>query len=87
MLADGAVKPVGDENRLVRSYAHFHEAATDWRAESASARAARAPALSATLRQRLWLIALNLTADDQAQVIFETLNVRGTPLLPAAAPG
>jgi hypothetical protein len=40
-------------------------------------------ALSATLRQRLWPIALNLTPDDQAEVIFETLNARGTPLLPA----
>jgi len=43
-------------------------------------RASRGDALARSLRQHLWLIVLNLAEDDQAQVIFETLNARGTPL-------
>ena len=82
MRGDGTAKPV-EGDRLAAGYAYFHQEAKTWLDEDPSARAARGQALAATLRQRLWLIALNLTTDDQAQVIFETLNARGTPLLPA----
>ena len=85
MLGDGTAKAQGGD-RLAAAYAFFRHQARRWleeAGEDAAARSTRAQALSATLRQRLWLIALNLTADDQAQVIFETLNARGTPLLPA----
>ena len=82
MLGSGVAKPA-DGDRLAAGYAYFQHAAKQWLTDDPLGRAARAQALSATLRQRLWLIALNLTEDDQAQVIFETLNARGTPLLPA----
>ncbi|GAB3998613.1 hypothetical protein GCM10029992_24900 [Glycomyces albus] len=39
----------------------------------------RAQALSATLRDRLYIVAINLTGHDDSQLIFETLNDRGTP--------
>lgn len=45
--------------------------------------ALRVDALSSTLQDRLVLVAIDLTGHDDAQLIFETLNDRGTPLLKA----
>lgn len=81
IVMDGGVA-VG---RIAEAYAYFRGMAAEWLNDGigSDALANRADALSATLRQRLWIIALNLGEEDQAQVIFETLNARGTPLLPA----
>ena len=43
----------------------------------------RARELAETLAGRLVVVAIDLTGDDDAQLIFETLNDRGTPLLKA----
>lgn len=43
----------------------------------------RVEALCSTLQDRLVLVAIDLTGHDDAQLIFETLNDRGTPLLKA----
>ena len=43
----------------------------------------RAEQLTETLAARLVVVAIDLTGDDDAQLIFETLNDRGTPLLKA----
>ncbi|WP_275003081.1 DUF262 domain-containing protein [Promicromonospora iranensis] len=43
----------------------------------------RVEALSATLQDGLVLVAIDLTGHDDSQLIFETLNDRGTPLLKA----
>ena len=43
----------------------------------------RAEQLTETLASRLVVVAIDLTGDDDAQLIFETLNDRGTPLLKA----
>lgn len=43
----------------------------------------RVEALSSTLQERLILVAIDLTGHDDSQLIFETLNDRGTPLLKA----
>jgi hypothetical protein len=43
----------------------------------------RAAALSKVLQSKLIVIAINLAGSDDAQLIFETLNDRGTPLLKA----
>src|SRR5690606_20394542 len=45
--------------------------------------ASRARELTETLASRLVVVAIDLTGDDDAQLIFETLNDRGTPLLKA----
>jgi hypothetical protein len=45
--------------------------------------AERAIQLTETLASRLVVVAIDLTGDDDAQLIFETLNDRGTPLLKA----
>jgi hypothetical protein len=43
----------------------------------------RATQLTETLANRLVVVAIDLSGDDDAQLIFETLNDRGTPLLKA----
>jgi Protein of unknown function DUF262/Protein of unknown function (DUF1524) len=43
----------------------------------------RLSALIQVLQQRLQIVAINLSASDDDQLIFETLNDRGTPLLAA----
>lgn len=43
----------------------------------------RAEALSTVLQLRLVLVAINLVSSEESQLIFETLNDRGTPLLKA----
>lgn len=45
--------------------------------------ATRAAELTETLASRLVVVSIDLTGDDDAQLIFETLNDRGTPLLKA----
>ncbi|MDX6632903.1 MAG: hypothetical protein QOG09_746 [Solirubrobacterales bacterium] len=44
---------------------------------------ARAAALAHVLQSRLYLVAINLGVSEDDQLIFETLNDRGTPLLAA----
>ena len=44
---------------------------------------ARVEALCATLQDQIIVVAIDLTGHDDAQLIFETLNDRGTPLLKA----
>lgn len=91
METDGAAwndKAKHDKGDVIGpAYAYFRKQAQGWLKRSApnadGQRVSRAMALSAVLQQGLRLIALNLQPDDQAQVIFETLNARGTPLLPA----
>ena len=43
----------------------------------------RVAALADVVQSRLYVVAINLTGHDDDQVIFETLNDRGTPLLKA----
>ncbi|GAA1772221.1 DUF262 domain-containing protein [Nostocoides vanveenii] len=43
----------------------------------------RVTALADVVQSRLYVVAINLTGHDDDQVIFETLNDRGTPLLKA----
>ncbi len=43
----------------------------------------RVEALASTLQDRLLMVAIDLSGHDDSQLIFETLNDRGTPLLKA----
>ncbi|MBO1081657.1 DUF262 domain-containing protein [Roseomonas haemaphysalidis] len=85
-VMDGlARRGVNAEDRFFAAYRFFRGKAEAWivaTGDYPEIRARRADALARSLRQHLWLIVLNLAEDDQAQVIFETLNARGTPLTP-----
>lgn len=85
MLATG--KPTGDLARATISRAHefFSKAVLEWsQSTGKSAEAgARLAALTTALRDKLRIVVIDLEPGDNAQVIFETLNHRGSPLLAA----
>jgi hypothetical protein len=86
MHPDGA--PDGwtdDEDNLIEEgHAFFHRAVSQWfdelREENADL-VSNAAALQQAVCEYLKLVVIDLEAGDNAQVIFETLNARGTPLL------
>jgi hypothetical protein len=72
--------------RVLGAYAYFREAIGEWltAAESeADGIARRLEALSTVLWRLLVVVAIDLDSSDNPQIIFETLNARGTPLLAA----
>lgn len=85
---DGTGNPITD-HRIVEAHQFFRREVQSWLAgqdEDEAAlgdQAARVRALAEVLQSRLFLVAINLAGHDDDQVIFETLNDRGTPLLKA----
>ncbi|MGQ9351427.1 DUF262 domain-containing protein [Mycolicibacterium gilvum] len=79
------------EHRVVEAHAFFRGEATRWLTGKPDddglvppgTEELRVEALSSTLQDRLTLIAIDLSGHDDSQLIFETLNDRGTPLLKA----
>lgn len=71
-------------SKIARAHAFFTDALTSWLGEVDTAdHQARAGALVSALTSGLQLVAINLTATENSQEIFETLNARGTPLTAA----
>lgn len=72
---------------IVGAYLYFYEQFEEWlRPEAAEAEESpekQLDALWAVVRNGLQLVVIDLGEDDESQVIFETLNARGTQLLPA----
>jgi hypothetical protein len=69
---------------IAKAYLYFYQAIADWLGGSGDETfARRLSALYETLTHQLNLVVIDLDAQDDAQVIFETLNALGTPLLPA----
>lgn len=74
-LADG-------DQRLAEAYTFFHDKVDGWlRREGEQNVKERVEALQQTLIRGLGVVIIDLTLEDDAQVIFESLNARGTPLL------
>nr|WP_246323926.1 DUF262 domain-containing protein [Petropleomorpha daqingensis] len=80
----------GDDHLIVEAHQFFRSEVHDWLLgvvpegdEEVGDEKARVRALADVMQTRLYLVAINLTAQDDDQVIFETLNDRGTPLLKA----
>lgn len=78
------------EHRITEAHIFFAEEVRRWVVEGAdegetpvATQDKRAEALSHVLQARLYLVAINLGLADDDQLIFETLNDRGTPLLAA----
>lgn len=69
-------------SRIVQAHDFFRASITAWAAGSQDV-GARLHALSTALRSCLSVVAIQLYPGDDAQVIFETLNFRGAPLLSA----
>lgn len=70
---------------LVEAYLFFHGAVTGFcsSAPDGAYFADGADALFEALRRHIQLVHIDLDDDDDPQVIFETLNARGEPLLPS----
>lgn len=70
--------------RIVRAHDYFSAAIREWALAAGDGESAsRLAALTKALRTKLSLVAISLGQGDNAQVIFESLNFRGTPLLAA----
>jgi hypothetical protein len=86
-LGDGVVASTGG-HRIHEAYRFFRNAIREWTEqggaeEGAADIARRLDALSTAVWKRLRVVTIDLDRGDNAQVIFETLNARGTPLLAA----
>lgn len=79
------VTPELFESRIVQAHAFFLKAIKEWAEVSGDADKARErlTALAQVLQEHLRIVAIDLSDNDDDQLIFETLNGRGTPLLAA----
>jgi uncharacterized protein with ParB-like and HNH nuclease domain len=69
-------------NRIDEAYAFFCDSIREWASEAGEdQRERRLRLLRVTLSDLLKVVSITLEAEDNAQVIFETLNARGAPLL------
>lgn len=70
--------------RMVEAHHFFSEKAGDWLVLGGEeAIAARAAAIELAVRELLQIVVIDLTVDENAQEIFETLNARGAQLTAA----
>jgi hypothetical protein len=83
-IQDGVAALTGGQP-IHNAYRFFRGAIVDWANEGGdpSAIGPRLEALSTALWKRLAIVTIDLDPGDNAQIIFETLNARGTPLLAA----
>jgi hypothetical protein len=85
MIADGGDVGVDDpSNSIHEAHAYFRKAIRDWStdgAPDAPELVGRFGTLRIALTDLLYVVSINLERGDNPQVIFETLNARGTPLL------
>lgn len=73
------------DTRIALAHKFFRNAIVGWldQCGDESTSKAHLTALSDVLQQRLQIVAIDLSGTDDDQLIFETLNDRGTPLLAA----
>jgi len=77
-----SVTPELADARIVQAHRFFATVIADWAAEADEGQG-RLAALTDVLLQRLTIVSIRLGERDDEQLIFETLNDRGTPLLAA----
>lgn len=70
--------------RIVKAHRFFSEQAREWLIQDGPGEApGRAGTIETVVRELLQLVVIDLTADENAQEIFETLNARGAQLTAA----
>jgi len=79
---DGRIPEKFEDHIFAKAYRFFATSIEAWMGTSKGDSSKRAEALSTALHQQIKLMALDIDPNEDAQVIFETLNARGTPLLP-----
>ena len=70
-----------ESSAIVKAHDFFRSAAKEWLSDGPESTDKRAEALQQTLAMLLQMVVIDLKADEDAQIIFETLNARGTQLL------
>ena len=88
MLHDSAAQVRGElisetGSGIPGAYLFFVGEIEEWLGASPGTLEERADALYRTLREYIRLVVIELSDDDDAQAIFETLNARGEPLRPS----
>lgn len=85
LQAKGELGIVDLAARVPQAYIYFHEAIADWLDEPTDEAGSliRVESLSNALRDKIRIVVIDMDEQDDAQAIFETLNARGTPLLPS----
>jgi uncharacterized protein with ParB-like and HNH nuclease domain len=78
----GVIPPIAKGHSFAMAYQYFAESISHWLDSKQTQTLQKAEALSTALHQHVKLMALDIDPGEDAQVIFETLNARGTPLLP-----
>lgn len=79
----GAKRSDGSSHDLYKCFDFFYDSISDWIHEGPEDPDVRVEALVDTLWSFIQLVVIDLEERDDPQVIFETLNARGTPLLAA----
>ena len=75
---------VAQDNLIPHAYLFFYDTLGEWLgAPTEPAFAERLKVLWQTIKDDMQVVVIDLDDNDDAQVIFETLNALGTPLLPA----
>lgn len=80
-MENGAPTEGFEDSAIVQAHEFFHDQVQQWLAAGEDGGSQRAHALEAALVSLLELVVIDLDLDDDPNVIFETLNARGTPLL------
>jgi Protein of unknown function DUF262 len=70
-------------SRLVQAHEYFAKGAREWLVADPENVQARAAAIERAVRELMQMVVIDLTADENAQEIFETLNARGAQLTAA----
>ena len=71
------------DSKIGDAYLFFTKAMLDWLELDSAGFKDRLSALFRAIPDLVRMVVIDLGPDDDAQLIFETLNARGTPLLPA----
>lgn len=74
-----------EDSRIPQAHRFFRQSIAEWAETTGDPdkAGARLAALAQVLQQHLHIVAIDLSGNDDDQLIFETLNDRGTPLLAA----
>ena len=70
-------------HQIADAYLYFHAQILEWLQADDAVSDDRFTALYTAIREHVKLVVIDLGGDDDPQMIFETLNARGTPLLPS----
>jgi hypothetical protein len=68
------------DSQIVHCYLYFHEAIAGWIELDGPESAKRCDRLLSAVGEKLRLVAIDIDKDDDPQMVFETLNARGTRL-------